>query len=48
LNAAAALYAGGASDTFEDGVAMAQEAIRSGAGLVALDRLRTAFNRPVP
>jgi anthranilate phosphoribosyltransferase len=46
LNAAAALYVGGAAPTFGDGVAMAGEAIRSGAGLVALDRLRTAFNRP--
>jgi anthranilate phosphoribosyltransferase len=43
LNAAAALYVGGAAPTFGDGVTMAGEAIRSGAGLVALDRLRTAF-----
>ena len=43
LNAAAALYVGGAAPTFDDGVSMATEAIRSGAGLVALDRLRTAF-----
>jgi anthranilate phosphoribosyltransferase len=43
LNAAAALYVGGAAETFGDGVAMANEAIRSGAGLVALDRLRAAF-----
>jgi anthranilate phosphoribosyltransferase len=43
LNAAAALYVGGAASTFDDGVSMATEAIRSGAGLVALDRLRTAF-----
>lgn len=43
LNAAAALYVGGAAETFGDGVTMANEAIRSGAGLIALDRLRRAF-----
>jgi len=45
LNAAAALYVGGAAPTFDDGVAAASDAIRSGAGLVALDRLRTAFTQ---
>ena len=45
LNAAAALYVGGACPTFDLGVAAATEAIRAGAGLVALDRLRTAFSR---
>ena len=45
LNAAAALYVGGACTTFDLGVAAATEAIRAGAGLVALDRLRTAFTR---
>jgi anthranilate phosphoribosyltransferase len=45
LNAAAALYVGGAAASFDDGVSMATEAIRAGAGLVALDRLRTAFAR---
>ena len=43
LNAAAALYIGGACTTFDLGVAAATEAIRAGAGLVALDRLRKAF-----
>jgi anthranilate phosphoribosyltransferase len=46
LNAAAALYVAGAAKSFGDGVTMASEAIRSGAGLVALDRLRTAFSAP--
>jgi anthranilate phosphoribosyltransferase len=43
LNAAAALYVGGAAQTFDDGVEMASNAIKSGAGLLALDRLRRAF-----
>jgi anthranilate phosphoribosyltransferase len=43
LNAAAALYVGGACSTYDLGVAAATEAIRAGAGLVALERLRTAF-----
>ena len=43
LNAAAALYVAGAAGSFDDGVAMAREAIKSGAGLIALDRLRLAF-----
>lgn len=46
LNAAAAFYVGGAAPTFDDGVAAATAAIKSGAGLVALDRLRRAFSRP--
>jgi anthranilate phosphoribosyltransferase len=46
LNAAAALYVGGACVSFDDGVAAATEAIRSGAGLVSLDRLRRAFAKP--
>jgi anthranilate phosphoribosyltransferase len=46
LNAAAALYVGGACPTFDNGVAAATEAVRAGAGLVALDRLRTAFAKP--
>jgi len=45
LNAAAALYVGGSCPTFDLGVAAATEAIRAGAGLVALDRLRTAFSK---
>ena len=43
LNAAAALYVGGATASFEDGVSAASEAVRAGAGLVALERLRAAF-----
>jgi anthranilate phosphoribosyltransferase len=46
LNGAAALYVGGACQTFDEGVSAAQEAIRAGAGLVALERLRGAFKRP--
>jgi anthranilate phosphoribosyltransferase len=46
LNAAAALYVGGSCATFDDGVAAATEAIRTGAGLVSLDRLRRAFAKP--
>ena len=43
LNAAAALYVAGAAGSFDDGVAIARDAIKSGAGLIALDRLRRAF-----
>lgn len=45
LNAAAAFYVGGAVDDFGAGVDAARDAISSGAGLVALDRLRVAFAR---
>ncbi len=45
LNAAAALYVGGAAPTFDDGITAATAAIKSGVGIVALDRLRTAFSR---
>ncbi len=45
LNAAAAFYVGGAVASFDDGVELARDAISSGAGLVALDRLRVAFAR---
>ncbi|MDB4876105.1 MAG: Anthranilate phosphoribosyltransferase [Gemmatimonadetes bacterium] len=43
LNAAAALYVGGAVPTFDDGVDAARDAIDAGLGLEALDRLRQAF-----
>ena len=43
LNAAAALYVGGRAADFDDGVAIAAEALRAGAGLAALERLRSAF-----
>jgi anthranilate phosphoribosyltransferase len=42
LNAGAALYVSGIASSFEDGVARAVEALRAGAGLDALDRLRQA------
>ena len=45
LNAAAAFYVGGAVPSFDDGVEAARAAVGSGAGLVALDRLRVAFAR---
>ena len=44
LNAAAALYVGGAAPTFDDAVASATEAVKSGVGLDALERLRKAFD----
>ncbi len=46
LNAAAALYVGGSAPTFDDAVASAKEAVKSGVGLNALERLRKAFVRP--
>ncbi|MDE3152764.1 MAG: anthranilate phosphoribosyltransferase [Gemmatimonadota bacterium] len=46
LNAAAALYVGGAAGSFEEGVERAKRAIASGAGLDALERLRRAFADP--
>ena len=45
LNAAAAFYVAGVAPTFDDGVAAASAAVKSGAGLVALERLRGAFSR---
>ena len=46
LNAAAALYVGGAARSYEEGLEQARAAIRSGAGLAALERLRRAFAAP--
>ena len=46
LNAAAALYVGGAAASYEEGVDHARAAIRSGAGIAALERLRRAFAQP--
>lgn len=43
LNAGAALYVGGRAKTIDAGVEMAEDAIGSGAGLKALDRLRLAY-----
>jgi anthranilate phosphoribosyltransferase len=43
LNAAAALYVGGTTRTFDEGVEAARSSLASGLGLRALDRLRRAF-----
>jgi anthranilate phosphoribosyltransferase len=45
LNAAAAIYVSGAVSTFDDAVSAAHDAARHGAGLQALERLRSAFSR---
>jgi len=45
LNAAAAIYVGGAVPSFEDGVDVARKVVAAGAGLVALEKLRAAFSR---
>jgi anthranilate phosphoribosyltransferase len=46
LNAGAALYVGGRAKKLELGIEMAEEALDAGAGLRALDRLRTAYSVP--
>src|SRR6185436_9421204 len=43
LNAAAALYVGGKAKTYEQGVELAEAALDNGAGVTALERLRSAF-----
>jgi anthranilate phosphoribosyltransferase len=43
LNAGAALYVGALADTLERGVQLAEDALSSGAGLQALERLRSAY-----
>jgi anthranilate phosphoribosyltransferase len=43
LNAAAALYVGGKAGTIKEGVAAAEGALDSGAGMRALERLRAAY-----
>jgi anthranilate phosphoribosyltransferase len=45
LNAGAAAYAGGVADSLEEGVRQADGALRDGAAIEALDRLRTATRR---
>jgi anthranilate phosphoribosyltransferase len=45
LNAAAALYVGGRSDSIQDCVDLARRALGTGAGLRALDRMRAAYAR---
>ena len=44
LNAGAALYVGGRASSMEQGVELAEDAIASGAGLQALERLRAAYS----
>jgi len=46
LNAAAAIYVGGAAPTFDEGVEVARKVVAAGTGLVALEKLRAAFSRP--
>jgi len=43
LNAAAAIYVAGLAASFDDAVERAREALEKGQGLVALERLRAAF-----
>jgi anthranilate phosphoribosyltransferase len=43
LNAGAALYVGGRAKKLEQGIEMAEQALDAGAGLKALERLRTAY-----
>jgi anthranilate phosphoribosyltransferase len=45
LNAAAALYVGGKARSFADGVTLARAALQNGAGIAALDRMRSAYGR---
>jgi anthranilate phosphoribosyltransferase len=44
LNAAAAVYVSGLVSTFAEGVSRASAALETGAGLAALDRLRSAYS----
>jgi anthranilate phosphoribosyltransferase len=44
LNAAAALYVGGCAPSFDDGIEVARAALRDGAGMRALERLRAAYS----
>lgn len=46
LNAGAALYVAGLAVSYATGVAMAEAAVDSGAGLAALERLRAATHQP--
>jgi anthranilate phosphoribosyltransferase len=45
LNAAAAIYVSGRVDSFREAVDAARDALGSGAGLAALERLRSAAPR---
>jgi anthranilate phosphoribosyltransferase len=44
LNAGAAFYVGGRAKTFQDGVAMAEQALKDRVGLAALEKLRAAYS----
>jgi anthranilate phosphoribosyltransferase len=44
LNAGAALYVGGRAKKLEEGIEMAEQALDAGAGLQALERLRSAYD----
>ena len=48
LNAAAAVYVAGRAATYEEALAVAVEALDSGAGLAALQRMRAAYSRLAP
>ena len=48
LNAAAAIYVSGLDSTMEEALARAREALESGAGRRALDRLRQAYSAAKP
>jgi anthranilate phosphoribosyltransferase len=48
INAAAAIYVGGAADSLVSALDTARHAIDSGAALHALERLRTAAGRAEP
>ena len=44
LNAGAALYVGGRAKNFDEGIALAEEALDAGSGVKALERLRVAYS----
>jgi anthranilate phosphoribosyltransferase len=48
VNAAAAIYVAGLADSLEDGIAVAEKSIDSGAARDALDRLRDAAKAAAP
>ncbi len=48
LNAAAAIYVSGTRASYQDAIAHAREALREGAGVRALEKLRGSFGPPRP
>ena len=48
LNAAAALYVGAFTPSFDEAVRVAREALSAGVGLVALERLQRAYQQDIP